>query len=50
MMPMLIRVYRNGKVDGMGITHPSAAGQERVVRLAYDKAKLDPSDTVYAEL
>ena len=42
--------YRNGKVDGMGITHPSAAGQERVVRIAYEKANLDPTQTVYAEL
>ena len=41
---------RNGKVDGMGITHPSAAGQERVVRIAYEKAKLDPNQTAYAEL
>ncbi|KAL8735777.1 MAG: hypothetical protein Q9166_000641 [cf. Caloplaca sp. 2 TL-2023] len=41
---------QNGKVDGMGITHPSATGQERVVRIAYAKAKLDPSQTVYAEL
>ena len=50
MMSMLILGYRNGKVDGMGITHPSAAGQERVVRMAYDKANLDPNDTIYAEL
>ncbi len=42
--------FRNGKVDGMGITHPSAAGQERVVRSAYEKAELDPSQTAYAEL
>lgn len=34
----------------MGITHPSVEGQERVVRLAYEKAKLDPNRTVYAEL
>ncbi|KAL8911255.1 MAG: hypothetical protein Q9171_003553 [Xanthocarpia ochracea] len=43
-------VNTNGKVDGMGITHPSAAGQERVVRIAYEKAKLDPNQTAYAEL
>ncbi len=49
-MLLLISGYRNGKVDGMGITHPSAAGQERVVRMAYEKAKLDPSQTGYAEL
>lgn len=40
----------NGKVEGMGITHPSIKGQERVVRLAYEKAKLDPNLTMYAEL
>ena len=40
----------NGKVDGMGITHPSVEGQERVVRMAYEKANLDPTLTVYAEL
>ena len=34
----------------MGITHPSKAGQERVVRIAYEKAKLDPNLTAYAEL
>ena len=34
----------------MGITHPSAAGQERVMRNAYKKAELDPNQTVYAEL
>ncbi|KAL8898088.1 MAG: hypothetical protein Q9192_002255 [Flavoplaca navasiana] len=43
-------VNTNGKVDGMGITHPSAAGQERVVRSAYEKAELDPTQTAYAEL
>ncbi|KAI1101537.1 putative polyketide synthase [Jackrogersella minutella] len=43
-------VNTNGKVDGMGITHPSVKGQERVVRLAYEKAKLDPNLTAYAEL
>ncbi|KAL8981793.1 MAG: hypothetical protein Q9205_003521 [Flavoplaca limonia] len=43
-------VNTNGKVDGMGITHPSAAGQERVVRSAYEKVGLDPSQTAYAEL
>jgi hypothetical protein len=34
----------------MGITHPSAEGQERVVRMAYEKARLDPNLTAYAEL
>ncbi|KAI0197013.1 hypothetical protein F4808DRAFT_299333 [Astrocystis sublimbata] len=43
-------VNTNGKVEGMGITHPSKKGQESVVRLAYQKAKLDPNQTAYAEL
>ncbi|XDG09065.1 hypothetical protein ABKA04_008680 [Annulohypoxylon sp. FPYF3050] len=43
-------VNTNGKVPGMGITHPSVKGQENVVRMAYEKAKLDPNLTVYAEL
>ncbi|KAI1751035.1 hypothetical protein F4782DRAFT_201506 [Xylaria castorea] len=43
-------VNTNGKVEGMGITHPSIKGQEAVVRLAYQKANLDPSHTAYAEL
>lgn len=34
----------------MGITHPSIKGQERVVRMAYEKADLDPNLTAYAEL
>jgi len=34
----------------MGITYPSGKGQERVVRMAYDKAGLDPRLTPYAEL
>ncbi|GAW27057.1 putative polyketide [Rosellinia necatrix] len=34
----------------MGITHPSAKGQEQVVRMAYQKANLDPNLTAYAEL
>lgn len=34
----------------MGITHPSVEGQERVVRKAYERAGLDPRNTVYAEL
>lgn len=34
----------------MGITRPSVAGQEHVVRIAYGKAKLDPNQTVFAEL
>ena len=46
----LISGRRNGKVDGMGITNPSAAAQERVVRTAYKKAHLDPNQTIYAEL
>ncbi|RYO91715.1 hypothetical protein DL762_002044 [Monosporascus cannonballus] len=43
-------VNTNGKVEGMGITHPSGKGQERVVRMAYAKANLDPNETIYAEL
>ncbi|KAL7625333.1 hypothetical protein AAE478_004549 [Parahypoxylon ruwenzoriense] len=43
-------VNTNGKVEGMGITHPSVKGQERVVRMAYEKAELDPNLTAYAEL
>ncbi|XXH00688.1 hypothetical protein Hte_007038 [Hypoxylon texense] len=43
-------VNTNGKVDGMGITHPSVEGQSRVIRMAYEKAKLDPNLTAYAEL
>ncbi|KAK2772279.1 polyketide synthase [Colletotrichum kahawae] len=43
-------VNTNGKIDGMGITHPSIEGQERVIRMAYEKANLDPRLTVYAEL
>ncbi|KAI0424099.1 hypothetical protein F5Y09DRAFT_154094 [Xylaria sp. FL1042] len=43
-------VNTNGKVEGMGITHPSVEGQERVVRMAYQKANLDPNLTAYAEL
>ncbi|KAK8124395.1 polyketide synthase [Apiospora kogelbergensis] len=43
-------VNTNGKVPGMGITHPSVQGQERVVRMAYEKANLDPNLTAYAEL
>ena len=43
-------VNTNGKVPGMGITHPSIEGQERVVRMAYEKSHLDPSLTAYAEL
>ena len=33
----------------MGITHPSVKGQERVVRAAYEKANLDPNQTIYLE-
>lgn len=43
-------VNTNGKVEGMGITHPSVEGQERVLRMAYRKAGLDPNHTTYAEL
>lgn len=47
---MLTLRYRNGKIEGVGLTHPSVGGQERVVRIAYEKAKLDPNLTAYAEL
>ncbi|OOQ83528.1 putative polyketide synthase [Penicillium brasilianum] len=42
-------VNTNGKVPGMGITHPSKRGQERVVRSAYEKARLNPDRTAYFE-
>ncbi|KAF2137744.1 uncharacterized protein K452DRAFT_321598 [Aplosporella prunicola CBS 121167] len=42
-------VNTNGKVPGMGITHPSGKGQERVVRAAYARAGLDPLRTAYVE-
>ncbi|KAJ5382343.1 polyketide synthase [Penicillium concentricum] len=42
-------VNTNGKVPGMGITHPSKCGQERVVRSAYEKARLNPDRTAYFE-
>jgi acyl transferase domain-containing protein len=50
MLLIFLCLGRNGKVEGMGITHPSAKGQERVVRMAYEKAALDPRFTAYAEL
>lgn len=34
----------------MGITYPSVKGQERVIRAAYERANLDPSQTVYLEM
>ena len=43
-------VNTNGKVEGMGITFPSATGQERVVRSAYKQANLNPNKTAYCEL
>ncbi|KAI9655990.1 MAG: Type I Iterative PKS [Bathelium mastoideum] len=42
-------VNTNGKVPGMGITHPSQKGQERVVRQAYARSGLDPLRTAYVE-
>ncbi|EED19830.1 polyketide synthase, putative [Talaromyces stipitatus ATCC 10500] len=42
-------VNTNGKVPGMGITHPSEDGQERVVRQAYARSGLDPLRTAYVE-
>lgn len=49
-LTFMIYSHRNGKIEGMGITHPSVAGQERVVRHAYEKANIDPNLTAYAEL
>ncbi|KAL8937353.1 MAG: hypothetical protein Q9216_004470 [Gyalolechia sp. 2 TL-2023] len=42
-------VNTNGKVAGMGITYPSVEGQERVVRMAYEKARLNHDETAYLE-
>ncbi|KAH7240032.1 putative polyketide synthase [Fusarium redolens] len=42
-------VNSNGKVSGMGITFPSAFGQESAIRAAYAKSGLDPSLTPYVE-
>ncbi|KAI0152902.1 ketoacyl-synt-domain-containing protein [Xylariaceae sp. FL1272] len=43
-------INTNGKVEGMGITHPSGKSQENVVRMAYAKAGLETRFTPYAEL
>ncbi|KAM7193824.1 hypothetical protein V8F33_007613 [Rhypophila sp. PSN 637] len=43
-------VGANGKVPGYGITFPSIAGQERVIRQAYKRADLDPDETAYVEV
>jgi acyl transferase domain-containing protein len=45
-----LTLCRNGKVEGMGITHPSVKGQEAVVRKAYARGGLDMNRTAYAEL
>ncbi len=42
-------VNTNGRVAGMGLTHPSVKGQELVMRKAYERAHLDPSKTAYLE-
>ncbi|KAF5679757.1 hypothetical protein FDENT_8623 [Fusarium denticulatum] len=42
-------VNSNGKVAGMGITFPSASGQESAIRTAYARSGLDPSLTPYVE-
>ncbi|RAL14074.1 beta-ketoacyl [acyl carrier protein] synthase domain-containing protein [Aspergillus homomorphus CBS 101889] len=40
----------NGKVPGVGITHPNLEGQERVIRHAYQRGgNLDPNLTSYFE-
>ena len=41
--------HSNGKVQGAGISQPSVEGQCRVIRAAYEKANLDPSQTSYIE-
>ncbi|KAH8698986.1 putative polyketide synthase [Talaromyces proteolyticus] len=43
-------VNSNGKVPGVGITHPNLAGQEAVIRAAYSRGgNLDPKLTAYFE-
>ncbi|EED18128.1 polyketide synthase, putative [Talaromyces stipitatus ATCC 10500] len=43
-------VNSNGKVPGVGITHPNLAGQEAVIRAAYSRGgNLDPKLTGYFE-
>ncbi|PWY95017.1 polyketide synthase [Aspergillus sclerotioniger CBS 115572] len=42
-------VNTNGKAKDQGITHPSLEGQERVLRTAYERAGLDPTETLYVE-
>lgn len=39
----------NGRVQGVGISHPSVQGQSEVIRAAYEKAGLDPGQTAYVE-
>ena len=40
---------RNGKIRGVGISHPSVQGQADVIRAAHEKAGLDPRLTTYVE-
>ncbi|KAL9625921.1 MAG: hypothetical protein Q9204_007729 [Flavoplaca sp. TL-2023a] len=40
---------RNGRITGVGISHPSVDGQYQVIRKAYEKAAIDPSHTGYIE-
>ncbi|KAL8716996.1 MAG: hypothetical protein Q9225_005722 [Loekoesia sp. 1 TL-2023] len=42
-------VNSNGRTPGVGISHPSVQGQFEVIRLAYEKAGFDPSQTGYVE-
>ncbi|KAI4095110.1 MAG: hypothetical protein LQ344_001761 [Seirophora lacunosa] len=39
----------NGRTPGVGISHPSLQGQCDVIRSAYQKAGLDPTETSYVE-
>ncbi|KAH9894722.1 ketoacyl-synt-domain-containing protein [Xylariomycetidae sp. FL2044] len=43
-------VNTNGKEGDNGLTHPGLEGQERVLRMAYEKAGLNQNLTAYAEL
>lgn len=47
---MVLTASSNGKVPGVGITHPNLAGQEAVIRHAYLRGgDLDPRLTGYFE-
>ncbi|KAL8979778.1 MAG: hypothetical protein Q9205_004974 [Flavoplaca limonia] len=42
-------INSNGRITGVGISHPSVDGQYQVIRKAYEKAAIDPSHTGYIE-